>query len=153
LLPTFARGKARELETKDSVAAVAAADGDIDGVLFDEPLARERRRLFARHTRESEHLHMGYLPDGMSAWLDRSMTESIVRDPVDSFLGRVLACWWSKREGHERLRDVVSVSYFWLGRDRATRDIQRIYEHAYTIYAHADFWIAADWPKLAFDEH
>jgi len=153
VLPAFARGSARDTETKETAPALAAADGDVERALLDEPLARERQRLRARSPRESEHLHMGYVPDGISTILDTLMTEYFTRAPVETFLGRVLAAWWSRRAGPARMADLVFVSYFWLQRDRATRDIERIYRSACAFHAHADFWIAADFPTLARDEH
>lgn len=138
LLPSFARTASRPVETLETVPAIAASDGRLDGLLLAEPIERARDVELAEIGREVPPPFIAVVPQRADDIVGRIHC-------CETFLGRVLAVWLGTRPTTASfLPSVVFAACATCGRD--ANDVVRIVRHTGRLFAHAEFWIAADRP-------
>lgn len=139
-LPGFARAAAYPTEIVEAAPSLAAEDGRIDARLFVAPLDE----IADRSPVHWVHMRPPF------ATLPRAIDEALGRLPCPStFLGRALSAWLRLRVSYARQVSMAMVASFPHGPrvKRATRDALRVLHRAGPVFAHADFWIAADRPQ------
>lgn len=140
LLPRFARVTALPTGIVEAAPSLAADDGSVDLRLVVAPLEGLVDRMSVYPTR---------VPPPAAA-LPRAIDEALGRLPCpSSFLGRALSAWLRLRVSYARQASAAMIASFLHGPlvDREALDALRVMHRAGPVFAHADFWIAADRPQ------
>jgi hypothetical protein len=151
VLPASVRAPAREVESLSRAHELAASDGATDQRLFFEPLEAACARIY-HHLPAADRFPFPEVNDPIVHAVDENFERQEPTSPL--FLVRVFDAWYAAQPLlATRVETLAFASFFGrrYGLDyRAVRDIA-LAHHAHALYSHADFWIAADGPKVHFD--
>jgi hypothetical protein len=138
LLPGFARAVALPTEAVEAAPSLAASDGSVDARLLVTPLEDLEDHPYTLSMRPA------------FAALPQAIDEALGRLPCPStFLGRALSVWLRQRVTYVRQVLAAAIASFMRGPHvkRAMLDTLRVIHRAGPVFAHAEFWIAADRPQ------
>jgi hypothetical protein len=139
-LPGFARAVAFPTEAVEAAPSLAADDGVVDARLLVAPL--QRFTDCSPPYQVTRRPPLAALPQAIDEALGRLRCPS-------TFLGRALSAWLRCRVAYARQVSAATIASFVRGPrvQRETLDALRVMHRAGPVFAHADFWIAADRPR------